>query len=632
LKILPYINGQLVNDPNNLSELSIELNFDSDNPTSTVSINEWEIGIGSRFGVDGSKLANQHIIDGLTGNVGVFEGVPFAIDIEKGGATDRVFDGFLDLSEAKIECDLITAPAIETGKIDWLNEVADSFTFEYLATSKKNGGPGLIDSNDYILVPYIISRLPQTTDAILLTVSLFVVVSELTDQLQTFNKEVLGAANPFGWDNILKAAVSVLYIGVLIITVIKLLSDLFNLIIQPVKYHAGMSYLDLSKKGAAHLGLTFESPILESNQFKNLVWLPEKFQQPQNNDGILGFLSTSKTVHKGFFKGTYGDWLRHLKTMFKAKVLINGGVIKLIPEDFNDSVSTYQIPPLERNGYNLNASEFKSNYLLEFQVDFNDKNTVREYSGTSIQIQTVPKIVVNRSMVLNKGLETITFQCALGKRKTELTVPEKVFVGIFTVVDPLIQGIVFVVNIGVRTINLLIRAVNLLFRVLRTISFGAIRIRPIPRVPLIRYKSIKNLIEDRVGMLKMETDFISVPKTVMVANTSNARNNKLLAGNESILNASYFWENYHSTSSFDSETYPKHNQHKLWSIDNVPFCFDDYQLVKSNNKIIDSDGVTTGEVVSLQWNIFDQAASIRFKTKEVYTKNLRTIKLTPDGR
>jgi len=136
LKILPYINGQLVNDPNNLSELSIELNFDSDNPTARVSINEWEIGTGSRFGVDGVTILNQHLIDGLTGNVGVFEGVPFVIDIEKGGALRRAFDGFLDLSEGTIECNLITAPAIETGKIDWLNEVADSFTFEYLATSK----------------------------------------------------------------------------------------------------------------------------------------------------------------------------------------------------------------------------------------------------------------------------------------------------------------------------------------------------------------------------------------------------------------------------------------------------------------------------------------------------------------
>lgn len=136
MKILPYINGQLVNDPNNLSELSIELNFDSDNPTARVSINEWEIGTGSRFGVDGVTILNQHLIDGLTGNVGVFEGVPFVIDIEKGGALRRAFDGFFDLSEGTIECNLITAPAIETGKIDWLNEVADSFTFEYLATSK----------------------------------------------------------------------------------------------------------------------------------------------------------------------------------------------------------------------------------------------------------------------------------------------------------------------------------------------------------------------------------------------------------------------------------------------------------------------------------------------------------------
>jgi len=631
LKILPYINGQLVNDPNNLSELSIELNFDSDNPTARVSINEWEIGTGSRFGVDGVTILNQHIIDGLTGNVGVFEGVPFVIDIEKGGALRRAFDGFLDLSEGTIECNLITAPAIETGKIDWLNEVADSFTFEYLATNKQNGGAGLITSNNYILVPYIISTLPQTTDAILMTISLFVIVQSLKDSVQSLNEFVAGLVNIMAFDNIIKISLRIVFIGILIITIIQLLEDLFDLIIQPVKYHASMKYIDLCKLGASHLGMTFESPLLEDAKFANLVWIPEKYQQEQTDKGVLGFLTKNKTDQKGFFKGTFGDWLRHLKTMFKAKIVIENNTIKLVPEDFNSSSSLFQIPAVERGGFRLNASEFKSNYLLEFQVDFNDKNTVKEYTGTSIQIQTVPKTIVNQGMVLTKGLETITFQTALAKRKTSLTVPEEILASIFTIIDPIIQGVSVIVNTVLPVVNALIKLINAMFKVLE--FFGIVKKSPqIKSVKPLKYKSVKSAINNRINMMKMENDFISVPKTVLIAINSDPSNNKLLASNEVLLDAEYFWDNYHSTSSFDSETYPKNNQQKLWSIDKIPFCFEDYELVKANNKIIDSDGFTTGEITSLQWNIFEQTASIEFKTNEVYTKNLRTVKMKPNGK
>jgi len=131
-----FINGEEVNEPNNYQELSIQLNFDSDNPNAVVSTNEWELGVGRRnTRTDLANVANNHITNGLTGNVGVFEGMPFVIRVEDGQQSNIVFDGFLDLSNALVSCDLVTAPAIEQKSIDWLNEVADSFTFEYLASN-----------------------------------------------------------------------------------------------------------------------------------------------------------------------------------------------------------------------------------------------------------------------------------------------------------------------------------------------------------------------------------------------------------------------------------------------------------------------------------------------------------------
>ena len=117
-----YINGQEINEPNNYQELSIQLNFDKDRDTAQVSVNEWELGVGTvGSNADGANLANNHI----TGTSGVIEGLPFRIDVSAKGQTLTLFDGYFDMWDAVIECDKIIAPAIERGKVDWLNDIAD---------------------------------------------------------------------------------------------------------------------------------------------------------------------------------------------------------------------------------------------------------------------------------------------------------------------------------------------------------------------------------------------------------------------------------------------------------------------------------------------------------------------------
>ena len=619
------INGQEANDPINLQELTIELNYDKDRIESRISTNEWELGVGNRTGVDGARLANEHIEGGNTGAFGVLEGMPFLLELHKAGQINDLFDGFVDLGQGLIECDRVTAPAIETARIDWLEKNVN-FSFEYLESI------GIITDNDNVLVPYVISTLPQTTDAVIMVITLFVTATELKNQLQAMSEFLAGMVNPFSFDNILKLALRIAYIALLIVTIIKLIKDVIDLIIQPVKYHSGMYYLDLCKKGAEHLGMTFESPILEHPNIVNWLWLPEKNQVFEADNGVLGFIQKTKTNHKGYYKGTYGSWLNLMKQIFKAKLIVDDNVIKLVPEDFNDSTALYQIPNVERGGYRFNVNEFSSNYTITFATDINDKNTIKEYLGTSVQIQTLPETIQNQGMVLMDGLTEINLPFALGKRKTSLTAPEKIVKTLRPILNPVIKAmniIIFIVVGGVlgSTLRVIITA----FKVLKFLGV----VKEIPKaldVGRIQLPTINNPIEDRLGMLKMENDFITVPKTIMVANNADPRNNKLLPLNEVIISAEYLWENYHFISTFDSDTFGTHNQHKLWEVINVPFCYEDYLLVRNNNKILDSDGVSVGELITLKWNPYKQVADINFKIKEVYTKNLRTVKIIPNGR
>ena len=59
-----YINNLRINEPNNWKELLLELNFDKDNPTSRVSLNVWELGVGGYNNNDGVVLSNKHIASG----------------------------------------------------------------------------------------------------------------------------------------------------------------------------------------------------------------------------------------------------------------------------------------------------------------------------------------------------------------------------------------------------------------------------------------------------------------------------------------------------------------------------------------------------------------------------------------
>ena len=131
----------------------------------------------------------------------------------------------------------------------------------------------------------------------------------------------------------------------------------------------------------------------------------------------------------------------------------------------------------------------------------------------------------------------------------------------------------------------------------------------------------------------MEHDSVSVPKMLLMEADYNKWKDevfvKLDVRNDIIINALYLYKKYHFINTFVGND---HNQYKIYEIDEIPFCYDDYGRVKNNNIIFDSDGVTKGEVINLKWNIYKQTASIKYKLREKYTDNLQEIIIYSDGR
>lgn len=622
MKTAFYLDNTLINEPQNHQELEIELSFDKDKSTvsNNLTLNSWD------FVRENTDKIQKWKDDGF-----LFEGMPFAIDVEDDGSVQRLFDGYLDLSEnatfSKIKT---TVTAKEKQKIDELNDNADGFTYEYLY--KTTGVAGQIFDSDFVYQPYILNSIPNYTQSAITLVSVYIVSQTLKDAIQRLSEIAASLANPFEATAIIRAILLIAYIGLLLIALINLIKDVINFIIQPVKYHSGMYVKTLLEKGAEHLGYTFKSEIFNNAPFKDAVIIPRKFYSPANvdDDRIFGFTSPS-IEQEGYYKGTFGDLLRAVKTIFKAKILItNDKELFLVREDKNIAPPQYILPDLYQPYYKTNADEFRANYLISFQTDTIDKNTIQQYQGTSYQVIAKPVTYKDKGLVLMKGLEEVRIPFALAKRKTELTVPERI-------ADLLLQAFDTIVNAIVSAINVLIDAANAIIDVINGIvdalDFIGIDVDwQIETINNINPVNLSNLIDNRIGMMMIENDQINVDKIFIIERGGSDKFNKIHPQNGTYMSAKYLWDNFHFIASFVPSTEkPNGNQYILKEFDKVPFCLEDYFKVKNNNSIYIANTGSIGEVDSLRWNPYKRVASMKIRISTLITNNLRNEYFEPTG-
>ena len=624
-----FLNGIEINEPDNYEELEIELNFDKDGNNAAVSINTWEFGVGDvGSSTDGVIINNKHIADGLTGGVGVGEGIPYLIQLDD--QKTKVFDlfsGYVDLWRATVDCDMIIAPAVEKGNIDWLNEVADSVSFEFLKEQ------GVITVNDYVPVPYVIEKKQNSIEIIMALVTIFVVADKINDQIQDLKQMAASSSNPFEATVIFRAIIKIAYIIILFVALVKLVKDLVNMLIPPVKYHQTMYWRTSLEKGLSHFGLTLSSSILQQPPYDKAVIMPEKFNINENNVGlfqrITGYLKPTKNEQDGFFKGTVGDCLALAQLTFNAKITIEGTTLFLEPDNTISTKPKFKFPPLDLQPHKFNPDDFFSNIHIRFQWDSQDRHTIQEYDGTEVQITTTPITINNKDMVLLSKLDSVSIGLALGKRKTELTFLEKIISAFLKAIQKIVNAFIAVVNLLIRAINAIIKLINAIIKALNFIGINVFfLILPIREIPQATFG---DLIDNRIGMLKMENDFVNVAKILLVDNNTNARNNKLRPENESRLNARYLWDNYHYHKSFIAQQDNPGNQYIIRDFNNITFCFEDYEKVRNNNRIFDSDN-KEGEIISLKFNPVDETASGSYKIRQIYTNNLQETIIEPDGK
>lgn len=639
MKVIFKLDGVDITDPNNWAELEIELNYDRNVDKEVVSVNTWELGLGDRTVSNDGKIIAQNHIDGgtVSGGVGVFEGQPFRIklDNEKGTRYD-LFDGFLDHSKSHVKCNQIDAPAVELGGIDWFNDRIDSVTYESMFDAKVFG-IGSMHS-----IRYVIDKQANSAEVLISVVTLFMLIQELTTQVLNVSQWTANVASLINAiAGIISLILQIIYIVALFVALVKLVIELYNLLIQPVKYHYGMYARDLVKIAVNHFDLAFSSTILENPPYNQLFIIPEKYNVKENTkkgfEAVLGYFKPNQNEQVGYYKGTPGELIRSLQEMFNAKIVIRDGTFYFEKQDFQINSPIYQLPPTEDSGHLFNHSEMVSNRILSFSVDQADRNTVREYEGTSVQVQLVPRVIKNKKMVTIGNLERTTLPFTRGKIKTSLSRAEEMLLKIFNSTDAVVRLVVRAVNIAIFAINVVLLVVQAILDILAFI--GIVINLPIntSQIPPLKAPTFANLISGRIGLLKMESDFIAIPKMVMLRFVLGADNRMLSTSNRDI-NALKLWNDYHYFKSFialpPTSTRSAHrgNQYLIKEIEQpIPFCFEDYEKVRKNNAIFDSDG-NRGFLLSLKFNPANQTATGTYKIEKAYTFNLRQVITQPDGK
>lgn len=632
MKLIHQLDGIEINEPDNYAEISIELNFDTDANKQSVSLNDYEFGtMDLRNAADGASIIKSYVAN--PNSLGVIEGKPFTIILDnERGKQYKLFDGYADLWRAKYENGKVTAPVVQTGKIDWVNDYADSFTFQYLYENIAAGQRGHYDSSYFIPVPYCIVKKQDYFEIAMLYVTIFIFVDKIEVQIKNIAQLVSGSINPFELTSLPRLIIEILYLIVLFISLIPLIVKFVELTVPPIKFHNCMYVKDLFAIACDYMGFTFKSSILLSEPFDKMVIMPEKYNLTFNK-GAISFIEgdlKNNNEKVGYYKGSFGDLIRSMKIMFNAKIVISDGIFYFENYNFQLGNQGITIPDQYDSEFNYtyNHDDYFATLIVAFLTDLSDRHTIAEYMGTSIEVQQLPKVVNNIQMSLARNEYNARIQFALGKTKTSLTNIEKILSGFITATQAILNAVILGINIAIIAINILIALINKVINFMKTIGIKLnIKIDPIKKIKPL---SLKNGITNRIGMLKMESDYVQVPKIFLIEKSSKPINTKMHPQNDSIVNAEYLFDNYHSQKLFIQQGSQPNNQFLLKSLDQMPFSFADYETVLNNSSIFTSTG-KEGILISLKFNPITQTASVQYKIRETYLYNLQLTKSVPNG-
>ena len=603
-----YLNNKQVKPPRNYQDISIELNFESDSEERGVSITRWEW-------IDETAATLKEVLEGgLTGLTGVFVGVPHRIEVIENGVTVELFTGYVDLTSADFDQDLVTADSIPFDSPEFINDKADGFSFEQLYSN------GELTDNDVVFVPYVISAIPQYTQAFLVILTLVFIVVELKKLITELTQKATESATYIdSVGGLVGLIFKIIYGILLLITIVELLLNMADLIIQKIKYKPSMSLNRQLEVAAAHVGLIYESAFLQSTAWNKAHIIPESFSNPntQSDSRIKGFFKGDTNEQHGYFNGTFGDLLRAIKAMFNARIVVGDGKLKIVPLLRTATNGTFKLPKYYNPEFRTNADALISNYNIIFRYDSNERNTIDSWTGNNMTSFLDITNATDKRLRLTKGFKQVQIPFARGIRKDDLNDVERIMDAILDGLDPIVGALIAVSNAAILIINAIFEFIEELNSKLSVIGISISL--DLPELQAMEDPKLSSLIDNRIGMLMLENDFITVPKFIMIDIGDEDIKTKLAPENLTHVKALYLYNEFHFTNSFKASK--KSAQRIRLNYDKVEMNLSEFNTVASEGIVKLSDG-TVADVISCQYNPSSRLGNFKIEKRELYANNL----------
>lgn len=595
-----YLNNQQVEEPRNWQDIEVNIDWSTQKVDGTINLDALEF-----VGQTAEKLIAR-MNGGQSGGAGYFEGEPYRIEIGEQGNPAFTYNGYLDFTDNPLfkDCNIVEVALKQKQGTDWLEDVADTAIYRYMASDDYNG-VGKITSNDYFGVPYIINYIPDGTQLLILAISTFSLTKELVQSIQSIAEQsadlstnaipVTGTSQGLGvgvvtaWSlpkivaSIIKLAVTVAYTIGIIFAIIELVKQIVEQLAPVKRFHLGMPLRTLFQKGCEFLNLELKSDLLDSLDPDNEKWvlIPSKSHKggsppsgtPANEFTEVGYPTSIDGLD------TFGDVLRVFTQVFNADFRLKNGVFRFERRDYWKNQSGYIIPNTftnqaqARNETTVNSNEIVGNYVIKWDKDQQDLNSLDNPSGRVAQVVTSPTVVNNPELVNIKGKTDILIPASMATRKNELTEIEK-------------------------ALKLFLQSADFL-----TGQLG-------------QPQSFASQFSKRVGAMNLSSHFLSVPKMVVMNGDSLALNQR------DVLSARNLWENYHSIESFVTTDQGDNNQQVIYSEQTIPFCFEDFVSLVDNN-FVEIETGEKAEIVTLNWKVESNSAVVTYRVYRVYDNNLK---------
>ena len=299
----------------------------------------------------------------VSGGSGMSEGPVYSQEIKDENGTLEIYKAFLDLQGENViySCENIeNITGILHGQEEWLAGVSKAVYFRDLDLKQY-----------YIQTPYVINTIPNYIEAAIATITAFVVLDKIRDisrEIGNVLSQILSVLGAIG--GLIYAVIVIAWAIVVLAQIIVFMTDIFDHLIQPIKYHAGMKLKKLLEIGCDEIGLDFESTIFDDPIQENLILLPAKKRSPEDaeNQFALGFTIPNSTTTNGEYSKSFFELLEAVKLAYRADIDIENGVLHLENIGAPTVTPVSELPDLQNlpgDPHRTNLREvYNSNYTV----------------------------------------------------------------------------------------------------------------------------------------------------------------------------------------------------------------------------------------------------------------------------